>query len=139
MLCGTPAVLGLAALDAALDIFAGVELADVEKKSIALSGTFITLAEHHCADFGLALATPRDPALRGSQVCFSHPHAYAVMQALIASGVIGDFRAPDILRFGFAPLYLRYVDVWGAVTQIRDVLANEIWREPRFAQHNQVT
>ena len=139
MLCGTPAVLGLAALDAALDVFAEVELADVEKKSIALSETFITLAEHHCADFGLALATPRDPAQRGSQVCFSHPHAYAVMQAMIARGVIGDFRAPDILRFGFAPLYLRYVDVWDAAMQIKDVLASGIWREPRFAQRKQVT
>ena len=139
MLCGTPAVLGLAALDAALDIFAAVDLADVEKKSIALTETFIALAEHHCTDFGLTLATPRDPALRGSQVCFSHPHAYAVMQALIARGVIGDFRAPDILRFGFAPLYLRYVDVWDAAMQIKDVLASGIWREPRFAQRNQVT
>jgi len=139
MLCGTPGILGLAALDAALDVFEGVNLGDVAEKSTALTGAFIERVESEYAGFDLKLVTPRDPTERGSQVCFSHPQAYAVMQALIARGVIGDFRAPDILRFGFAPLYLRYADVRNAVTAIADVLRSETWRDPRFAWRNPVT
>jgi len=83
--------------------------------------------------------TPRDTAIRGSQVSFRHPEGYAMMQALIHDGVIGDFRAPDILRFGFTPLYLRYVDVWDAVTRLRRILVNKIWDQPAFKQHQKVT
>ncbi len=96
--------------------------------------------EARCAGFGLSLVSPRDDAQRGSQVCFAHPtHGYAMVQALIARGVVGDFRAPDILRFGFTPLYLRFVDVWDAVEQLRQVLSHEEWREARFNQKAAVT
>ena len=139
MLCGTPGILGLAALDAALDVFGDVALGDVAKKSAALTSAFIESIDRECADSDLTLVTPREPTARGSQVCFSHPHAYTVMQALIERGVIGDFRAPDILRFGFAPLYLRHADVWDAVTAIAGVLRGETWRDPRFSQRNPVT
>ena len=139
MLCGTPAILGLVALDAALNVFSDVDLVEVRNKSVALTETFIRLVEDHFAGFGLSLVTPRNPVQRGSQICFSHPYAYAVMQAVIDRGVIGDFRAPDILRFGFAPLYLRYSDCWNAAMRLKDVLVTEVWREPRYAQRNAVT
>jgi kynureninase len=96
-------------------------------------------SESRCAGLGLAPATPRDPARRGSQVSFAHDNAYAVMQALIARGVIGDFRAPDLLRFGFTPLYLRHVDVWDAVEILREVLASDAWKRPEFQIRAAVT
>jgi kynureninase len=139
MLCGTPPVLSLAALDCALDVYAGLNLEEVRRKSLALGKTFIDLVEHYCAGFGLTLVSPREAAERGSQVCFSHPHAYPVMQALIERGVIGDFRAPNILRFGLAPLYQRYVDVCDAVVRFKEVLASEAWRDPRYDRRNGVT
>jgi kynureninase len=100
---------------------------------------WIARVEDRCGGHGLALATPRDPARRGSQVSFAHPHAYEIMQALIARGVIGDFRAPDILRCGFTPLYLRYEDVWRAVEVLAEVMEAGAWRDPRFAVRSRVT
>jgi kynureninase len=97
------------------------------------------LVEERCGRFGVTLAAPRLHAQRGSQVSFRHPNGYAVMQALIERGVIGDFREPDYMRFGFAPLYLRYADVDAAVSILHDILANEIWRAPRFAARATVT
>ena len=85
------------------------------------------------------LLTPREPSARGSQVAFAHPHGYAIMQALIERGVIGDFRAPDVLRFGLAPLYVRFVDVWDAVAALREVMRTRAWREARFQQRRNVT
>jgi kynureninase len=108
-------------------------------KSVALTSLFIDLVERQCAAFGVELVSPRDPARRGSQVCFRQPHAFPVMQALIARGVIGDFRAPDVLRFGFAPLYVRHVDVWDAATALAQVLTGEEWRSPAFQQRGAVT
>jgi kynureninase len=87
----------------------------------------------------LSLATPRDPARRGSQVSFAHEQGYAVMQALIARGVVGDFRAPDLIRFGFSPLYIRHVDVWDAAETLRDVLVTGAWRRPEFQHRAAVT
>jgi kynureninase len=95
--------------------------------------------EDRCAGHGLVLATPRDPARRGSQVSFAHPNAYEIMQALIERGVIGDFRAPDILRCGFTPLYVGYEDVWRAAETLADVLETAAWRDPRFAVRSRVT
>ena len=95
--------------------------------------------ERQCADFGVELVSPRDPARRGSQACFRHPHAFPVMQALIARGVIGDFRAPDILRFGFAPLYVRYADAWDAAAALAEVLAGAHWKDPAFQSPGAVT
>lgn len=138
-LVGTPAILSLSALDAALELWQDIDMAAVRTKSIALTELFIRLVEARCAGFGLSLASPRDAVLRGSQVSFRHEEAYAVMQALIARGVIGDFRAPDLMRFGFAPLYLRQVDVFEAAEALRAVLASRAWDRPQFRMRAAVT
>jgi kynureninase len=138
-LCGTPPVLGLAALECALEAFDGAPMAQIEAKGQQLCSLFIDLVEDRCAGFGLTLVTPRDPAARGSHVSFAHPDGYPVMQALIDRGVIGDFRAPDVLRFGFTPLYLSFEDVWRAAETLREVLAEESWRAPRFQTRGRVT
>jgi kynureninase len=141
-LCGTPAVLSLAALECGVDTVLAAEvhggMAALRRKSLALTKLFADRVAATCPS--LTLASPQDDALRGSQVCFAHPEiGYPVMQALIARGVIGDFRAPDILRFGFTPLYVRYVDAWDAAEHVRDVLDTEAWRRPEFNQRQAVT
>ena len=108
-------------------------------KSQRLIDLFIALVEQECAADGFRLLTPRDAARRGSQVAFAHPDGYAIMQALIARGVIGDFRAPDVLRFGLAPLYVRHVDVWDAVAALREVMRTGAWRAARFQVQRAVT
>ena len=128
-LTGTPPLLSMAGLQAALDVWEDVDLDALRAKSLALSTLFLELT----APLGLDCVTPADPDRRGSQVSLRHPHAYAVMQALIARGVIGDYRAPDVLRFGFTPLYLSHTDVWDAAQALREVLGSGEWREPRFA------
>lgn len=145
-LCGTPPILSLAALecgiDAVLDANQHGGLAAVRQKSIALTDLFITLVESRCGTHGLTLVTPRNPDDRGSQVSFASDDGdagYAIMQALIARGVIGDFRAPNILRFGFTPLYTRYVDVWDAVDRLERILTSGEWRDPRFSVRAIVT
>jgi len=143
-LCGTPPVLSLAALECGVDTVLAAEalggLAALRRKSLALTRAFADGVESRCAGHGLKLVSPRDDALRGSQVCFAHPSiGYPVMQALIARGVVGDFRAPDILRFGFTPLYTRFVDVWHAVGHLQQVLEGGEWREARFNQRAAVT
>ncbi|MEY3293282.1 MAG: kynureninase [Pseudomonadota bacterium] len=131
-LCGTPPILSLTALDAALDAFSGVDMAAVRAKAGALGDLFIERVGARCAGKGLALASPRDATARGGQVSFRHPQGWAVMQNLIARGVIGDFRSPDVIRFGFAPLYVRHVDVWDAVEVLGEILDAESWRDPRY-------
>jgi kynureninase len=138
-LCGTPGILGLAALETGVDTFAGVDMAELEAKGSALGDAFIELAEARCGFAGLVLASPREADRRGSHVSFRHPDGYAIMQALIARGVIGDFRAPDILRFGFTPLYLRFTDVWDAVETLRNVLASREYQDPRYRRRGAVT
>jgi kynureninase len=138
-LSGTPVILGMVALDEGLKTFEGVAMADVQAKARALGDLFLTLVEERCGGFGLTIACPRDALRRGSQVSLRHPQGYAVMQALIEANVIGDFRAPDIVRFGFAPLYTRYVDVWEAVSQLARILQEETWRAPRFHSRAAVT
>ncbi|HJV61940.1 MAG TPA: kynureninase, partial [Albitalea sp.] len=152
-ICGTPPVLAMAALECGVDSVLAAEplggIAALRCKSLALTDLFIRLVEESCAGHGLALQTPRDPAWRGSQVSFAREQGgYAVMQALIERGVIGDFRAgdlshpsgaPDILRFGFTPLTLRFVDVWDAVQRLRGVLDSGEWREARFNRRAVVT
>ncbi len=138
-LCGTPSILALAALEAGVDQFEGADMALVAAKARRLSSLFVDQVEDRCAGFGLALASPREASARGSHVSFRHPHAYAVMQALIERGVIGDFRAPDLLRCGFTPLYLGFEDVWRAVEVLRDVLTTEAWRAERFNVRARVT
>ena len=115
-------------------------MAALRAKSLALTDLFIALVQQRCEGQGLSLVTPREHGRRGSQVSLSRAEgAYAIVQALIARGVIGDFRAPDILRFGFTPLYLEYEDVWRAVEQLRQVLDSGEWRRPEFSQRQAVT
>ncbi len=139
MLTGTPPMLSLAALDAALDIFADVEMKAVRAKSISLTELFVALADEHLTAHGFTLASPREAALRGSQVSLAHSQGYAIMQALIARGVIGDFRAPDIVRFGLVPLYVRHVDVFDAVRAIGEVMAERAWDTAEFLARKPVT
>ena len=137
MRVGTPPVLALAALESALDIWDMTEMNDVRAQSIALCERFITGVEAACPM--LTLASPRDAAQRGSQVSFKFADGYAAMQALIARGVIGDFRAPDIMRFGFTPLYIDAADVDAAVAVIADVMGNKLWDTPEFHARQAVT
>lgn len=137
MRVGTPPILALAALDAALDAWEGVEMADVREKSIALCDLFIAEVEQRCPD--LVLGSPRDGTQRGSQVSFLHPEGYAIMQALIARGVIGDFRAPNAIRFGFTPLYISEREVIAAVDILSDIMTNRLWDQPQFKKKALVT
>jgi kynureninase len=139
MLAGTAPQLGLIALEAALAVFDGVDMHAVRRKSIALCDLFIRLVDERLAGCGFGLASPRDGAARGSQVALTHEHGYAIMQALIARGVVADFRAPDILRFGFAPLYVRHVDVWDAVAALEGVMRGRAWDEAQYRAVKAVT
>lgn len=134
-LAGTPPMLAIVALEAGIDLWADVDRPALWAKGEAL---WRTLAEAGAAA-GLECVTPADPALRGSHISFRHPHAYAIVQALIAQGVIGDFRAPDIARFGLTPLYLSHEEVWRAGELLGRIMAEERWREPRFAERLAVT
>jgi kynureninase len=130
--CGTQAMLSMIALDAALDEWADVDMQALQKKSWSLCQTFIDLVEANCAEHGVKIAGPRNMVERGSHVSFHHPEGYAVMQALIAKGAIGDFRAPDMMRFGFAPLYNSHVEVFEAVAILAEILDKKLWDKPEF-------
>jgi kynureninase len=136
---GTPPILSLAALEIGIDLALEADLAALRAKSLALARLFVEQVTESCAGFGLTLASPSRDAERGSQICYAHPDGYAIMQALIARGVIGDFRAPDILRFGFTPLYTSFADVFDAVAILRAVLASGEWDRPEFKHRAAVT
>ncbi len=138
-LCGTQPVLSMRALKGALDLWDDVDLTVLREKSIALTDLFIQLVEVKCAGYGLELESPRDGSKRGSQVSFIHEHGYRIMRALIERGVIGDFRAPSTIRFGFTPLYVGYKDVWAAVAVLEDILRTEAWKDERFGVRTAVT
>jgi len=138
-LCGTPPILSMLALEAAVDVFDGVDLALAEAKSQRLADLFIAEAEARCARFGLAPITPRESDRRGCHVAFRHPEAWPVMQALIERGVVGDVRAPDVIRFGLPALYLSFEDVWRATRALEDVLATGDWRVERHQARKTVT
>lgn len=137
MRVGTPPIIALAALDAALDVWEGIDMAAVRARSIELSERFVADVEARCPQ--LELASPRDPGQRGSQVSFRFEQGYAAMRALIDGGVIGDFRAPDLMRFGFAPLYLSEDDVAAAAAQLEQVMRERLWERPEFARRGKVT
>lgn len=139
MLVGTASQLGLIALEAALEAFEGVDMHVLRRKSEALSELFIKLVDQELSAFSFGLATPRETSQRGSQVALTHPEAYAIMQAVIARGVIGDFRAPDILRFGFASLYVSFTDIWHTIAHLKAVMATNEWQAPQFMQRKAVT
>lgn len=145
-LCGTPSILALTALDEGVDTILATQahggLAALEAKAARLTQCFIEMVEEGCTEYGMTLVTPRDPKHRGNQVSFAMPdgdQAHAVVQALIARGVVGDFRAPNILRFGFAPLFVRLVDVWDAAGHVAEVLQTREWDQPRFLRRHAVT
>lgn len=137
--CGTPQVLGLAALECGIDLIAQADLAQLRAKSLALGDLFIAQMEARCGEFGFELVSPREPALRGSQVSYAHPHGYEIVQALKQYDVIGDFRAPDILRFGLTPLYLRYADMVEAAERLREVCLTRAWDKPEYRTRAAVT
>jgi kynureninase len=139
LLCGTPPILSLAALACGVEVVAGAGIERLRRKSLALTELFIALVERECAGHGFELASPRESSRRGSQVSFRHPQGYAVMQALIHDGVIGDFRPRDLLRFGFAPAYIRFVDVWDAAARLRRIMDERSWDRPELHVRAKVT
>ncbi|EEG06785.1 kynureninase [Pseudogulbenkiania ferrooxidans] len=138
-LCGTQPIVSMSLIECGLDVALQADMTAVRDKSLALTDLFIELVEQRCADHPLTLVTPREHARRGSHVSFSHPQGFAVMQALIARGVIGDYREPEVLRFGVTPLYLGYADIWDAVDTLKDILDSGSWDRPEFHQRASVT
>lgn len=138
-LCGTPPVLSMVALDAALGVYDEIDLNVVRTKSRNLTDLFIKLVDQQLASYGFEIRSPRQATDRGSHVSLAHDQAFAIVQALIDKGVIGDFRAPDNMRFGFAPLFNSHVQVWDAVQSLTKIMKNEIWRKPEFNQRQAVT
>jgi len=138
-LSGTPPVVSLSILDAALDIFADINIVDVRKKSLALADLFLQMVEQVPELCKLTLISPREESRRGSQLAYRHPQAFAICQALIAQGVIADFRAPDILRVGFSPLFLRFTDIGHSVQVLSAIMRDERWRDPVYAVRHKVT
>jgi kynureninase len=136
---GTPPILSVAALEVGVDLMLQAPMAELRAKSVRLADVFLALVAQECAGHGFVPLTPADGSRRGSQVSFAHPDGYAIMQALIERGVIGDFRAPDVLRFGLAPLYVRYTDMWDAVSVLREVMRSGTWRDARFQARRGVT
>lgn len=137
--CGTPPIISLAALECGVDLMSRVDMKALRQKSMALGELFATLMDERCSAFGFRLVSPRDAKLRGAQISYAHDHGYEIMQALRAADIIGDFRAPDIMRFGMTPLYLRFSDIFDAVERIRDVMASGAWRRPEYAERRRVT
>jgi kynureninase len=136
---GTPPILSMAALEIGARVIAGIGIDALRSKSVALTELFVDLVERDCCGLGFDLVSPREPGRRGSQVSLRHDEAYAIVQALIAEGVIGDFRVPDLLRFGFAPAYVRYVDVWDAVAALQKVMKDESWKRNEYREWKKVT
>jgi len=139
MLVGTPSVLAASAFDTALDAFSGVNMADIRHKSLGLTKLFIDLVQQELSDYSFKNATPTDSNRRGSHVSLMHNNGYAIMQALIDHKVIGDFRAPNYMRFGFTPLYLGYEDVYRAVETLAEIMETEVWQDPKYSERGSVT
>ena len=138
-LAGSPPILSMLALEVAVDLWLGVDQKEARRKSMALGDLLIQQVDETCRDLGVEVASPREAQMRGSQVSLRHKEGYRVMRALIDRGVIGDFRTPDLMRFGFAPLYTRYVDVFDAVRRLREVLTSRAWDRPEYANRLPVT
>ena len=138
-LVGSPPIVSMAIAEAGIDLMLEAGIAQVRAKSLLLGAAFVALVRQECAGLDLALASPADAEMRGSQVSLAHPQGYAIMQALAARGVLGDYREPGILRFGFAPLYLRHADIWDAVATLKDVMITHEWELPRFSERRAVT
>ena len=137
--CSSPSILGMAALECGLDVHLDADMGQIRDKSVALCDLFIEQVEARVGDRGFSLASPRDASVRGSQISYSHEHGYPIMQALIDRGVIGDFRDPDIMRFGFTPLYVGYEDVWRAAETLEQIMESGAWRDERYSVRAAVT
>ncbi|WP_373487255.1 kynureninase [Blastomonas sp.] len=138
-LCGTPPILGLVALESGVDLHLQADMATIREKSLQLGALFCELMEARCADFGFELVSPRDANQRGSHISYAHVHGYEIMQALKAADVIGDFRTPDVLRFGITPLYLRHRDIYDAVERLREICLTRAWDRPEYRERAAVT
>jgi kynureninase len=138
-LAGTPPMLSMAALESGVESFDGADMDLLWAKSAALFDLFARLVEERCGGHGLECISPPDAERRGSHISYRHEHAFEICQALIAAGVIGDFRGPNVVRFGITPLYLGYEDIWRAVEQLREILDSGGWRDPRFSVRGKVT
>lgn len=138
-ICGTPPILSYKAVESGLDVFDGISMDQVREKSIQLSELFIELIQQECGDFGFELFSPTEANLRGSQISFKHENAYPIMQSLISRGVIGDYREPNILRFGISPLYMRFEDIWEAIMNLKTIMESREWDSDRFKKRNYVT
>ncbi|HEV7703842.1 MAG TPA: kynureninase [Gemmatimonadaceae bacterium] len=139
MAVGAPAVLSLIALEVGIDLMLEASQEALRAKSLQQTSMFDALVEQEIGRDVISLVTPREPTMRGSQLCYSYENAWPVMRALIARGVIGDFRAPDILRFGFTPLYLGFAELWDAVATLKDILATRAWDKPEYHARAKVT
>ena len=138
-MCGTPQVLGLTALECGVDLMLRANIRELRRKSVRLGQLFIERMEQRCAGFGFQLISPADPELRGSQISYAHTNGYEIVQALKERDVIGDFRAPNVLRFGLTPLYLRYADIVELVERLRDVWLTRAWDKPDYRERAAVT
>jgi kynureninase len=138
-LSGTQPIISLAPVEVGVNILLRADMDEVRRKSLALGDAFIRLVDEHFSEYGFTLATPSDAEERGSQVSLRSEHGYPIMQALIEVGVIGDFRAPDIMRFGLTPLYTRYTDLWDAVMKLKSIMAADTWKAEQFNRVSEVT
>ena len=138
-ICGTPPIIAYKAIESGLTVFEQVSMNVVREKSIKLSEMFIQLMQQECIKFGFELFSPRNAEQRGSQVSFTHGNGFSIMQTLISHSVVGDFRQPNILRFGFSPLYMRFEDVWDAVICLREIMQTKEWQSEQFNKRGYVT
>lgn len=138
-ICGTPPIIAYKAIESGLEIFKDLSIIEIREKSIKLSEMFIQLMQQECTEFGFMLFSPKNSDQRGSQISFLHENAYSIIQALISHGIIGDYREPNVMRFGISPLYMRFEDVWNAITCLREIMQTGEWQSEKFKNKNYVT
>ena len=138
-ICGTPPIIAYKAIESGLEIFKDLSIIEIRDKSIKLSEMFIQLMKQECTEFGFTLFSPKNSEQRGSQISFLHENAYSIIQALISHGIIGDYREPNVMRFGISPLYMRFEDVWNAITCLREIMQTGQWQSEKFKNKNYVT
>ena len=138
-ICGTPPIIAYKAIESGLEIFKDLSIIEIREKSIKLSEMFIQLIQQECTEFCFMLFSPKNSEQRGSQISFLHENAYSIIQALISHGIIGDYREPNIMRFGISPLYMRFEDVWNAITCLREIMQTGEWQSEKFKNKNYVT
>ncbi|MEB3791299.1 kynureninase [Acinetobacter sp. IK40] len=138
-LCGTQPIISMSLIECGVDIFLKTDMQKIREKSLQLTDLLMALIEQECSEFGFELITPQDHQYRGSHVSYQHPHGYEIIQALIARGVIGDYREPEVLRFGITPLYLGFEDIWHAVQHLKAIMQQQEWKNERYLVRSEVT